>query len=346
MTDKEYNNQDSNLINTKELRNTLGTFLTGVNIITTKNNDGISSGITANAFTTVSYDPPLILVCVAKTSRSYSEFRACNSFAVNVLADSQKDLSMSFASSKSDKFKGINTVSKKTGSPIFPESLAWIDCSVDDCIEAGDHIILIGKVQDFGLNSEQPLGYYQGDYVSFSLDQKIVKQNDNREVLAGFIIEDEDKVVLSKTKDTEGKEEWSIPFEELSNVSRGDFEKVASRGLGTRVEMSFLYSVFDSPEKGVLYLIYHGKLKGSLSNVSTNRPKNGSLKSFNFSEIPWESIGDRSVRNMLRRYIKERVDGSFGIYTGSDISGEVATIQSLQKEWEEYVVKIDDIEHS
>jgi flavin reductase (DIM6/NTAB) family NADH-FMN oxidoreductase RutF len=151
----------------KEFRRALGCFVTGVTVVTTVDPEAGPKGFTANSFTSVSLDPPLVLVCVAKSSGSHDAFLHSRAFAINILQKAQRDISTSFASKGSDKFSRIRFTTGATGSPILPESAAWIDCETHDRIDAGDHTILIGRAIDFTHTSRLPLGYHGGNYIDF-----------------------------------------------------------------------------------------------------------------------------------------------------------------------------------
>jgi len=152
-----------------ELRRTLGSFATGVTVATTLDSDGLPKGLTANSFTSVSLDPPLVLVCVDKASSCHPAFAATTHFGINILCEDQQHVSRAFASRSADKFANIPWVPGITGSPIFPDSTAWLDCGIHDRLEAGDHLIVIGRVLSFGHSPEkQPLGYHRGGYVAIA----------------------------------------------------------------------------------------------------------------------------------------------------------------------------------
>lgn len=156
-----------------ELRRTLGSFATGVTVVTTLDSEGAPKGFTANSFTSVSLDPPLVLVCVDKAAGCYPAFTGTTQFSINILCEDQQHVSSRFASKSADKFADIPWVSDITGSPIFPDSTAWLDCRLHDRLEAGDHLILIGKVLSFGHSPEkQPLGYHRGSYIAFGLENQ------------------------------------------------------------------------------------------------------------------------------------------------------------------------------
>lgn len=144
------------------IRGVFSNFLTGVTIVCTIDPNGHARGFTANSFTSVSLGPPLVLICVAKTASSYKAFRQCQSFSVNVLGESQKELSKIFATKAPDKFSNVGIRYAKTDAPIIVGSLSWFDCTAFNCLEAGDHIILVGRVESFVDGHGTPLGYWRG----------------------------------------------------------------------------------------------------------------------------------------------------------------------------------------
>ncbi|GMG83418.1 hypothetical protein LNKW23_26310 [Paralimibaculum aggregatum] len=148
------------------LRRALGTFATGVTIVTARAGDGTPAGFTANSFTSVSLDPPLLLVCLAHTAASYGIFRAAESFAVNVLETGQEDTAKRFASRGVDKFGPTPWEAGALGAPLIAGSLAVFDCAMHSRVEAGDHDILMGRVLGFSIHEGAALLYHQGIFKS------------------------------------------------------------------------------------------------------------------------------------------------------------------------------------
>lgn len=166
-------NSNAVTLDIAELRQTLGSFATGVTVATTLDSEGAPKGFTANSFTSVSLDPPLVLVCVDKASGCYPAFAVTTHFGVNILCEDQQHLFKTFASKSADKFADMRWMSGITGSPIFPDSTAWLDCQLHDRLEAGDHLIVIGKVLSFGHTPDKrPLGYHRGSYIAFGLENQ------------------------------------------------------------------------------------------------------------------------------------------------------------------------------
>ncbi len=146
------------------LRRALGTFATGVTIVTARATDGTPVGFTANSFTSVSLEPPLLLVCLAHTAASYGIFCETESFAVNVLEVGQEETAKRFASRGADKFGPTVWQPGQQGAPLIEGSLAIFDCAMHQRMEAGDHDILMGRVLGFSMHEGAALLYHQGSF--------------------------------------------------------------------------------------------------------------------------------------------------------------------------------------
>jgi flavin reductase (DIM6/NTAB) family NADH-FMN oxidoreductase RutF len=145
----------------RTLRDALGCFATGVTIVTTLDVDGNPAGLTANSFTSVSLDPPLLLVCLAKSASRLPAFEAAQVFAVNVLHTGQQTVSTRFASKTADRFAGTAWEAWDTGAPIIEHSLASFDCTRHAWHDAGDHVILVGHVQRVRFEPRPPFAFHR-----------------------------------------------------------------------------------------------------------------------------------------------------------------------------------------
>ena len=148
-------------------RTALGSFATGVTIITTRSPDGTDYGVTANSFNSVSLDPPMVLWSLAKTSTSFDAFMAADNFAVHILAMDQEGLSGRFAKSSTDKFNGLTVERGQGDIPLLPGCAARFQCRTAYRHEGGDHIILVGVVEDFDHDGHAPLAFHGGRYGMF-----------------------------------------------------------------------------------------------------------------------------------------------------------------------------------
>jgi len=156
------------VISHDDFRRVLGHFATGVTIVTTTDTEGHPTGLTASAFTSVSLDPPLILICVSHKSQSYPSLLERGRFAVNFLSATQEDASRRFATSRLDKFDGVSYRMGELGLPILTESLAHVECVTANKHVEGDHTIFIGRVEACAANDGDPLLYFYGKYGRFS----------------------------------------------------------------------------------------------------------------------------------------------------------------------------------
>ncbi|MCI0996494.1 flavin reductase family protein, partial [Pseudomonas corrugata] len=147
----------------KEFRRTLGTFTTGVTIITTRTADGTPIGLTANSFNSVSLDPPMVLWSLAKTSRSLEAFTVAEHWAVHILAVDQESLSDRFAKSSEDKFAGVQVQSGIGDTPLLSGCSSRLQCKTLFQYEGGDHIIFVGEVLDLDRNEIPPLVFHAGN---------------------------------------------------------------------------------------------------------------------------------------------------------------------------------------
>ncbi|MGW8886185.1 flavin reductase family protein [Streptomyces sp. NPDC055749] len=132
----------------------------GVVVVTTEDAEGQPRGFTATSFCSVSMDPPLVLVCLAKTSSSYQVFTECRGFAVSLLRDEQSSLATRFARSGGDKFRAEGIATTPRLLPAVADALVVLDCAVHARHPAGDHIILVGAVRHVVPGRGEPLVYY------------------------------------------------------------------------------------------------------------------------------------------------------------------------------------------
>lgn len=148
------------------LRDALGCFSTGVTVVTTVDPDGKPVGLTANSFTSVSLDPPLVLFSLARTSYNLPVFEKAGRFAINVLHIGQQPLSNRFVQRDVDRFEGVDwSYKSESGSPIIAGALASFDCSTHAVHDGGDHLIFIGKVEQAWFEPHRdPLLYFRGRY--------------------------------------------------------------------------------------------------------------------------------------------------------------------------------------
>lgn len=149
------------------LRQAASQFVTGVTVVTVLGDDGQPLGLTANSFTTVSLQPPLVLVCLDKRLGCYPAFQVGRAFAIHVLAEDQADLSTRFARKGADKFLGLRWQHGLDGVPVLPDYLVLWECRLTMAYEGGDHLIAVGQVERIALGdlSRPPLGFFRSKYI-------------------------------------------------------------------------------------------------------------------------------------------------------------------------------------
>lgn len=145
-------------------RATLARFASGITIVTARDRVGGDVGMTVSAFSSLSLDPPLVLVCIANGASVAPVLEHCDAFAVNILAEDQEALSRRFAERELDRFDGVSVSRGALGLALLDGALANLECRVTARHPAGDHTILVGEVKEASLREGHPLLYYRGGY--------------------------------------------------------------------------------------------------------------------------------------------------------------------------------------
>ena len=151
-------------IDPSTFRATLGRFASGITVVTAADAEGRDVGMTVSAFSSLSLDPPLILVCVDHGASVAPVLEHCDRFAINVLSEEQEPLSRRFAEREVDRFDGVAYHRGEHGIALLDGALAHLECRVHARYPAGDHTILVGAVEATALNEGHPLLYYRGGY--------------------------------------------------------------------------------------------------------------------------------------------------------------------------------------
>jgi len=146
-------------------RSVLGLFATGVTVVTGITENKTPVGLTVNAFTSLSLSPPLVLFCLDKKTASIDAFDKGNGFALNMLNEDQKNLSVIFSTKVEDRFAEVDHTFWNTGVPILNGCLANLECKIDSTHDGGDHLIIVGLVERLHQSKDgRPLLYFNGNY--------------------------------------------------------------------------------------------------------------------------------------------------------------------------------------
>lgn len=301
-------------IDARALRDALGAYPTGVTVVTTFADDGTPVGFTANSFSSVSLDPPLLLVCPSRALSSFAVFAGCAGFAVNVLAEGQEDISNTFAGFQGDRFARVNWHLDAVGLPLIEGAAASFSCATAEVIQAGDHIVLIGNVKSFAHSAARGLGYVAGAYFSLGLERQAADApRPGRRALAGAIVEHEDRVLLRETE--AGLCPPEIVLSDRARIRVALREHLEE--LGLIVTLHAVYSVFDNPEAGEFLTFFR-------ASAPAHVPVSGHIW-LPIVELSNVTAPNAATRQMLHRFALEHQTQSFGLYIGDTAEGDVHT---------------------
>ncbi|WP_160871915.1 flavin reductase [Shinella sp. AETb1-6] len=297
----------------RALRDAFGAFLTGVTVVTAVDDAGSPIGFTANSFTSVSLDPPLLLVCLAKTSRNYAALTGAKGFGVNILSEGQKDVSNAFARPVEDRFAAVQWQRGPFGSPVFAGVAAWFDCVMHAVVDAGDHVILLGRVEAFDNSGKTGLGYARGGYFTPALAEKSLLASAECLLLGAVAVRNGEILLVE-----DGKGGWTLPFVEKAE---GDGMEVLERHVAETAGLTFttglLYSVYEDTQTGRQHVVYRAELgQGAVRNG----------RFFPIQAPPVAEIADSAVRDIVKRYGAESTLGNFGVYFGNQEKGRVHAV--------------------
>ncbi|WP_257350970.1 flavin reductase family protein [Pseudalkalibacillus decolorationis] len=154
------------LVDPEVFRNVIGHFASGVSIITVRNND-VDFGITASAVSSVSLEPPMLLVCVNKSTGTCHAISEAGTFTVNILSENQKELGLQFARANTDKFSGVDLSYGELGNALLNNTLAQIECRVVEEVKGGTHSVFLAEVSKAHAATGDPLVYFNGKFGQF-----------------------------------------------------------------------------------------------------------------------------------------------------------------------------------
>jgi hypothetical protein len=230
-------------------------------------------------------------------------------------AEKQRNLSNTFASRGADKFANTSWRAKVTGSPVFDDVIAWFDCEFFEQVDAGDHVILIGKVVDYGYSSDSPLAFCRGAYLSFGLSPdmlQLISSSGNLRV--GALIELDGSLLIHTNPDSG---EVRLPIADSVGDADAENSLIGLLSLaGIDAQLPFFYAAY--LHGGTRYIYYRDSLR-SVENLDQNHQ----FQFVEFDAIPWQSIQDNAITTMLKRFLSERSLDNYAVYIGDYDEGDV-----------------------
>ena len=331
---------DSAQSDPRALRDMMGSFLSGVTVVATRGSDGVPRAFTANSFTSVSLDPPLVLVCLGNKSGSYPKFATAERFSISILGDWQKDISTVFATPGADKCTAIAQLQGEEV-PYVGHSLSTMLCDMHERVSAGDHLVLIGRVTEYSTGSGRPLGFYRGRYVSFGLAEETLEDSGSMLQVAG-LLEHQGKVLLLRRS---GAQHYEVPTVALRGRAQhgAELSKVFQH-LGQQAEADFVYSVYQEPGASATTMVYTMRLTDAPTDRGEELPDltdGTQLRFFGAEEAPWSLVRGELPSGMLQRFFRERVTGVHGLYCDTPDGGRVAGLATAPRHWTEWQANVD-----
>ena len=286
------------------LRAAFARYMTGVTVVTSRDARGEPVGFTANSFTSVSLDPPLLLVCPGRHLSSYPVFRTTPRFGVSILAEGQEEVSNLFAGGTGDRFSLCDWDEGAHGVPLIAGRAAGFVCAAHDRIEAGDHLILIGRIEAFDRSDVQGLGYGPSGYFGLGKEREAMSATASR-TRASVLLDDGECVHLT--------EDGDLP---TVDVAPDSDSLAALRGYlaaqGIAAEPGVVYAVYDE-RRSTRRLVFRAHLRAPAARLVA-KPIVG---------LSTLTVPDPAVHAVLSRFEIESRDQSFGLYVGDDRRGDV-----------------------
>lgn len=302
------------------LRDAFGCFMTGVTVVTICDANGTPIGFTANSFSSVSIDPPLLSVCPSKSMSSFELFEQCEYFHVSVLGQQQQEISNTFASPEEDRFANVAWHKDANGCPVIEGALANFSCRRWQSVAAGDHIILIGEVTDFSSREGLGLGYFQGGYFSLDMERKATEVQTNAHeahspLLVGALVEWRNGLIVASDEAASlslpciSYEDEQPTFDVIKAYVESQF--------GVVVKVGSVYSVFEHENSRDFTIYYRVSIEDSLE------PRlDGKYRHIDLHSIDAASLDSEAAQHMVERYISESGSGNHRLYIGSEKQGQ------------------------
>lgn len=294
----------------RDLRRAFGAFMTGVTVVTARREDGTPVGFTANSFSSVSLDPPLLLVCPGNFLSTFQTFATCTHFAVSVLAEGQEDIATVFASSKADRFAQVPHSDDLHGIPVIDGAIAQFSCTTHKIVEAGDHCVLFGRVAALAQSGQPGLGYVSGRFFSLGTERAAL-DHDEGPIIAGAIVQDGDTVLMQTT----GKGLTPLHCAHKDRGALLDHLKDTLNAMGVQATLGQAYSVFDDTKAHIHHSYFLAK--GGLTQP------NPDVVRVPIRDLPAQTFASPAITSMMLRFACEARLRSFGLYFGDTERGAV-----------------------
>ena len=292
------------LTDVKMLRSAFGQFMTGVTVVTARDSAGEPVGFTANSFTSVSLDPPLLLVCPGHHLSSFDVFQSTTTFGVSVLSEGQEAVSNMFASSKEDRFAQSDWTASVEGIPLITGRAAGFVCKTFQMIPAGDHLVLIGEVVHFDTTDNAGLGYGPDGYFALGKERK-AEARAKKQTHVSVLLDDGESLFLTENFDLPSVDVG--PEESPLRAMNDALEKA-----GIHAKLSVVYAVYDKGSN-TRRIVFRGHPTGALPM----------LKALPIDGISKSLTQDAALCSLLARFEGEHKAQSFGFYIGNEHAGDV-----------------------
>lgn len=283
------------------LRAAFGRFMTGVTVVTSRCANGTPIGFTANSFTSVSLDPPLLLVCPGQHLSSYGDFQKTSHFAVSILAEGQEAIANRFASSKSDRFGPKDWRDGAADMPLIDGRAAGFVCEVFTRVPAGDHTVLMGRVIAYDMCDAPGLGYGPDGYFELSRERRAEAPAPTH-TRACVLLDDGARVYLTQANDLP-----MIPVGTDASPLRALEDYLAGQGIAA--ELGVVYAIYDG-DRGGRRIVFRGHVNAA--------PEGLVAMPIDAAHAP-----DPALDALLKRFAQEHKTQAFGLYVGSDQTGDV-----------------------
>ena len=300
-----------NTFDPRELRNAFGSFMTGVTVVTAVSKSGERVGFTANSFTSVSMDPPLLLVCPANKLSSFDVFDQCEHFAVSILAEEQQHASNTFAGSSGDRFSDVAWTADEFGTPLIDGAVTHFSCSTFQKVPAGDHLLLVGQVEAFKTTEKQGLGYARGGYFSLGMEHKAEEVALQSSSQVGALIECNDKLLVQKTD-----KGYTLPVAEMTK-GQSSYETLSRfvSKIEPESEVGQVFSVYEKSEAGSFIAFYRVE--------SAKESDHQQYEYLPFEALTGLQFVSSDLHSMVSRLVNEKQNGVFRLYFGDETKGDV-----------------------